>query len=74
MQSEKRNLMKKVQENEDYQMNIKYYEQKCESYELKLDERDTIITRLKAKLAQTETDFNRLEYEYQKLKNSTKTR
>lgn len=66
--------MKKVQENEDYQMNIKYYEQKCESYELKLDERDTIITRLKAKLAQTETDFNRLEYEYQKLKNSTKTR
>lgn len=66
--------MKKVQENEDYQMNIKYYEQKCESYELKLDERDTIITRLKAKLAQTETDFNRLEYEYQKLKNSSKSK
>ncbi|RNA01318.1 hypothetical protein BpHYR1_020601 [Brachionus plicatilis] len=73
LQTEKRNMMKKVQENEDFQMNIKYYEQKCESYELKLDERDTIITRLKAKLAQTETDFNRLEYEYQKLKNSTKS-
>ncbi|CAF0890143.1 unnamed protein product, partial [Brachionus calyciflorus] len=72
LQIEKRNLIKKVQENEDLQMNIKYYEQKCETYELKLDEKDSIITRLKSKLAQSELDFNRLEYEFQKLKNSSK--
>ena len=65
---EKRNLMKKMQECEELKMNSKIYEQKCDNYELKLDERDNIITRLKTKLIQKETDITRLDYEYQKLK------
>jgi hypothetical protein len=63
---EKRNIVKKMQECEELKMAQKFYEQKCESYELKLDERDSVITRLKAQLIQLESDLARLEYEYKK--------
>ena len=55
-----------MQECEELKMSNKFYEQKCESFELKLDERDSIITRLKTQLIQLETDLTRLEYEYKK--------
>ena len=41
-----------MQECEELKMNGKFFEQKCESYELKLDERDSIITRLKTQFIQ----------------------
>ena len=63
-----KNAMKKMQECEELKMNSKIYEQKCDNYELKLDERDNIITRLKTKLIQKDTDLTRLDYEYQKMK------
>ena len=63
--------MKKMQESEELRMNIKFYEQKCDNYELKLDERENAITRLKTKLMQRESDMARMEYEYQKLRTST---
>ncbi len=47
-------------------MSIKFYEQRCETYELKLDDRNQIINRLKTQLVQLESDVSRLEYEYKK--------
>jgi chromosome segregation ATPase len=69
---EKRNLLKKSQEFEELKQSLKYYEQKCDSYEVKLDERESAVTLLKSKLVQTEADLNRLDFEYQRLKNSVK--
>lgn len=70
LQLEKRTLLKKVQECDDLRLSMKFYEQKCDGYELKLDERDNIIARLKTKLVQMENDMTRLDYEYQKLRTS----
>jgi chromosome segregation ATPase len=70
LHSEKRNLIKKLQECEELKMNIKFYERKCDTYEMKLDEKENTIARLKTKLIQLETEVSRLEYECQKLKSA----
>jgi hypothetical protein len=61
-----KNAMRKMQECEELKMNAKINEQKSYNYELKLDERDNQMTRLKTKLIQKDTDLTRIEYELQK--------
>lgn len=72
LHDEKRNLMKKMQECEELKMNIKFYEQRSDSLQFKLDERDALISRLKSKQSQLESDKNRLECENIQLKNRIK--
>jgi len=69
---EKRNIVKKMQECEELKMSINFYEQKCDSFAIKLDEKSQTINRLKTQIVQLETDTNRLEYEYKKNTNQQK--
>lgn len=71
--TEKRNFIKKSQECDELKKNIKYLQQQVESYELKLDDKDNTISRLKTKNVQLEADFQRVEIELKKLRNSSKT-
>ena len=73
LHNEKRNLIKKIQESEELKLSIKYLEQKCSNFEIKLDEKESIISRLKQKYAQLEQETNRMEYEYQRLRNNQTT-
>lgn len=72
LHNEKRALAKKIQECDELAKYIKNLEQKCDNYELKIDERDSLIGRLKTKNIQYENDLTRLNYEYQKLKTTIK--
>ena len=69
LHGEKRALMKKVQECDELRMGFKFLEQKCASYQAKLDEKDSALVRLKQKYIQLEQDTNKIEYEYQRLRN-----
>lgn len=70
LQNEKRNLAKKNQECHELNSAVKFFEQKCDNYELKVDERDNLIARLKTKNIQLENDMTRLDMEYHKLRKS----
>jgi hypothetical protein len=73
LHTEKRNLIKKIQECEELKLTIKYLEQKFSNLEVKLEDKENFITRLKQKYIQLEQDTNRFEYEYQRLRNNQTT-
>jgi hypothetical protein len=74
LNTEKRNLTRKSEECEDLKDKLKFYEQKCDNLEVKIDERESTVALLRSKLVQTEADLNRIDYEFQKLKHSNRTR
>jgi peptidoglycan hydrolase CwlO-like protein len=72
LHNEKRNGMKKNHEIEELKKTLKSNEHKCDSLELKLDERETMITRFKTKIAQMDSDMVKIANEYEKLRHANK--
>ena len=64
--------MKKSHEIDELKKNLKSYEHKCDNLELKLDERETMITRFKNKIAQMDSDMVKIANEYEKLRHANK--
>jgi hypothetical protein len=62
-----------MQECEDLKLTIKYLEQKCTNLDSKLTQKEAAITSLKQKYIQLEQETNRIEYEYQRFRNSQTT-
>lgn len=73
LHAEKRNSIKKIQDAEELKLAVKFLEQKCANFEAKIDEKESFITRLKQKYIQLEQETNRIEYEYQRLRNNQTT-
>ena len=63
------NFLKKNQECEELKKEIKYSEQRASEMEIKLDDKEKIISTLQTKLVKFESDMARMDYEYQKLRN-----
>jgi hypothetical protein len=68
LQMEKRNYLKKCQDNEDLFKALKFSEEKVNNYDLKLSDKDELIASYKAKLSKTESDLARTDYEYKRLR------
>jgi hypothetical protein len=62
--------MIKTQEYEELVMTLHLYEQKCETFDIKLTERDNTITHLRGQLFKIENELTRSQCECQRLRNN----